>query len=424
MDFTLQALPNGLRLIQAPLASVHSVAVFVGVGVGWRYEDKRINGLAHFLEHMFFKGSAKRPRALDITTAIDSVGGVLQAGTLSEMTYFYTIVPQSSWEKGWDVLSDMLLNPLFREEDIAQEKGVIAEEISMYYDTPMIYVQEVFQRLLYGDHPLGWDSFGTKESTKSFKKQDFVDFYRRWYHPNATVVVFSGALGGKPLTETVTQTYAASSSAALSAPLSVPEPKPGPNLKILFKDCDQAHVVLGGPAYSVDHPLRYPAEVLAALLGGGMSSRLFTEVREKRGYAYYISASHDAYRDAGSFSVSAGLPVKKVVSALEVILAELGQVAREPVGEEELRKVKTFLEGRLSLKIEGSRGAGEFYLFGELWEGQALSAEAVTQAIEAVTSQQVQQVAKDIFRKARVNLALIGPFRDEQPLIQVLDTIL
>jgi len=412
MTFSRQVLKNGLRLIWAPLETAQSVALSIGVGAGQRYEEKRTNGLAHFAEHMFFKGTAKRPHAPDIASPIDEVGGVLNAGTSIEMTYFYTLVPQAHWPMGWEILSDILLHSLFKGEEIEREKGVIAEEINMYYDTPMIYVQEIFQNLLYGDHPLGWDSFGTKETTAALGRQDFLDFCQKWYQPENLVVVAAGNLAEEKFKLAVEGSFANRPTLSVGKPLPVSEIEAGPKARVLFKESDQAHAVLGVPAYPVDHPQRYAAEVLAAILGGGMSSRLFVQVRERRGLAYYVRAGFDAYQDTGNLAISTGLNVSKIEEALKVILEELGQVKQNLVGEPELRKAKEYLKGHLVLGCEGTRGMMEFLLEEELLEGGAKDVSEVLAKIEAVSAEQVLEVAKAIFTNAKLHLAVIGPYKE------------
>ncbi|MDP2874049.1 MAG: pitrilysin family protein [bacterium] len=414
MKFSRQTLSNGLRFICAPQSSAQSVALAIGVGAGQRHEEKRTNGLAHFAEHMFFKGTEKRPHAQEISLPIDEVGGVLNAGTGIEMTYYYTLLPQAHWKLGWDLLADILLHSLFKEEEIEREKGVIAEEINMYYDTPMVYVQEIFQNLMYGDHPLGWDSFGTKEIIGALDRQDFLDFYQKWYQPENLVVVAAGNLVEEELRREVEGSFGDRPTLPVGKPLLISGVETGPKLKVLFKESDQAHAVLGVPAYSVNHPHHYAAEVLAAILGGGMSSRLFVQIRERRGLAYYVRAGYDAYQDTGSLAISAGLNVKKIDEAVTVMLAELGQVAQNLVGEPELRKAKEYLKGHLVLGCEGSRGTMEFLLEEELLEDGAKDLPEVLAKIDAVTAEQVLAVARDLFTAANLHLAVIGPYQDKE----------
>lgn len=414
MQFSRQVLPNGLRFICAPQPSAQSVALSIGVGVGQRYEEKRTNGLAHFAEHMFFKGTEKRPHAPEIALPIDEVGGVLNAGTSIEMTYYFTLLPQAHWKLGWEILSDIFLHSLFKEEEIEREKGVIAEEINMYYDTPMVYVQEIFQNLLYGDHPLGWDSFGTKATTGALARQDFSDFYQKWYQPGNLVVVAAGNLAVEELKHEVETSFGDRPALPVGKPLLISGVEAGPKLKVWFKESDQAHAVLGVPAYPVGHPQRYAAEVLAAVLGGGMSSRLFVQVRERRGLAYYVRAGCDAYQDTGSLAISAGLNVKKIDEAVTVMLAELGKIAQNLVGEPELRKAKEYLKGHLVLGCEGPRGTMGFLLEEELLEGGAKDLPEVLAKIDAVTAEQVLTVAKELFTAANLHLAVIGPYQDKE----------
>jgi predicted Zn-dependent peptidase len=408
--FEHHVLDNGLRVLTAPMPQAQSVTCMIMLAAGSRYETPDTNGIAHFSEHMFFKGTKRRPSARDIAGEIDAIGGEFNAFTGKETTTYYVKCAAESRDVALDVLVDMLRNSRFAEDEIEREKGVIVEEMNMYFDTPRDFIGGVYEELLYGDQPLGWDIIGRKETVRGASRETFMSYLDRWYHPPRMVLGVGGRigdglleraqelLGDLPLVET-----------------GEPEPtKPfeGGRVRIFTKQSDQAHVVLGVPSYPLEHPDRYALQVLSTVLGGGMSSRLFTEVRERRGLAYYVFGTNHSYSDAGSLYSQAGVDINRIDEAVSTILGELRTIAAEPVPADELEKAKSFSKGRFVLQLENPQGLILFGLRREVLERRVPDLDEVLAGLTAVTVEDVQRVAQDLIADERLRLALIGPFED------------
>jgi len=425
-------LKNGLTLILVPMPGVKSATVMVMVGAGSRYETKKINGLSHFLEHMAFKGTTKRPSSLVISSAIDAIGGEFNAFTSKDHTGYYVKAAANHVPLLIDVLSDMLLNSLFKAEEIEREKGVIIEEINMYRDTPIRHIGDIYEDLLYGDTPLGWDIAGTPEVIRSIKREDFIDYTGKLYRPNNTVLVVAGGIDHD--------------SSMISFPIDkikhIVEEQLGsweqkktpvwkrqqidqkrPKVMIEYKNTEQAHLAFGVPAYPYDHPKKYALSVLAAILGGGMSSRLFIQVRERRGLAYYVRSDADHYLDVGGFTTQAGVDVKRIDDAVSVIRQQYEAVASEaePITDEELTKAKEYLKGRLTLELEDSRSVAGLFASQEILKRKLRTPEEIIVKTDAVTREEVIAVAKDIFKNSQYNLAIIGPYKDSSRFAKLLE---
>ena len=407
-----ETLPNGLRLLTAPMPTSQSVACFVMLAAGSRYETPDTNGIAHFAEHMFFKGTERRPTARDIGAEIDGIGGEFNAFTGKEYTGYYVRCAAEHRRLALDVLVDMLRHSKFEPEEIDREKGVIVEEMNMYFDTPRDYIGGVYDSLLYGDQPLGWDIIGRKETVRAATRETFTDYIDRWYKPERMVVGFGGKLDGD-LRADVIELLGDLDAAETGEPSPVQlAENGGPRVKVHRKDSDQAHLTLGVRSYPLIHPDRYALQILATVLGTGMSSRLFTEVRERRGLAYYVFAANHSYTDAGSLYSQAGVDIERADEAVETIVTELKRIADEPVPEDELEKAKNVAKGRFVLQLESPHALVTFGLRREILEGEATEPDEVIASIEAVTVEDVQRVAQDVIGSGGLNLALIGPFDD------------
>jgi predicted Zn-dependent peptidase len=419
--FETRVLENGVRVLSAPMRDAPSVAVVVGVAAGSRFERPEAAGIAHFAEHMFFKGTTRRPSARDIAGEIDGIGGEFNAFTGKELTAYYVKCAAASAPIAVDVLGDMLLDSRFDEGELEREKGVIVEEINMYLDTPRDLIGQVWDELRYGDTPLGRPIIGTKETVRAATRQTFLDYLADWYRPERLVIGLGGAVD-EALIEDVSQRFGALEAVDTPArPETVLPREQGPLLRVERRDSDQAHIVLGTGGLPIDHPDRYVISVLQTVLGGGMSSRLFTEVRERRGLAYYVFASHNGYTDAGSLVVRAGVDTARAPLAVETITAELRRLAEEPVGDAELGKARRYLTGRLVLGLEEPRGTIMFGLRRLLLEGRTAELDEVVEGIEAVTADDVQRLAGELMRPERLTLAAIGPL-EEEPLRDALSS--
>jgi predicted Zn-dependent peptidase len=412
--FERHTLGNGLRVLLAPMPQATSVTCMIMLAAGSRYETRETNGIAHFAEHMFFKGTERRPTARDIGTEVDGIGGEFNAFTGKEYTGYYVKCAAAFRDTALDVLVDMLRHSKFAEDEIEREKGVIVEEMNMYYDTPRDFIGGVYEELLFGDQPLGWDIIGRKETVRSAKRDTFLDYTSRWYTPERMVVGLGGNLGNDPVAridELLGDLEATGTANPAAAEVQAAN---GPRLKLHHKQSDQAHLCLGVPSYPLDHPDRYSLQLLATVLGTGMSSRLFTEVRERRGLAYYVFAINHSYTDTGSLYSQAGVDIKRADEAVETIVHELRRIVEERVEPAELEKSRNLAKGRFLLQLESPQGMIMFGLRREVLEGEAVDPDDVQAGLDAVTAEDVQRVAQDVIGRNGLNLALIGPFEDAE----------
>ena len=410
--FERHVLPNGLRVLTASIPTAQSVTCFLMFAAGSRYESADTNGIAHFAEHMFFKGTERRPTARDISATVDGIGGEFNAFTSKEYTGYFVRCAADDFGTALDVLVDMVRHSLFEPEEIEREKGVIVEEMNMYFDTPRDYVDGVYEELLYGDQPLGWEVIGRKETVRAATRETFLDYLTRWYTPDRLVV----GVGGRISDDLLTQVQAMLGDLVGSAgegppPLDQSMIGIAP-VKLHTKDSDQAHFCLGVPSYPLDHPDRYALQMLTTVLGGGMSGRLFTEVRAKRGLAYYVHGFNHSYTDAGSLYSQAGVDIDRVDEAIETVVRELRRMAEEPVPADELEKARAFAKGRFVLQIENPQGLITFGLRREVLEGRLAEPTEILAGLDAVTVEDVQRVGQDLLGSNGLRLALIGPFDD------------
>jgi predicted Zn-dependent peptidase len=417
--FEKTTLGNGVRVVTAPMPQIPSVACFVMLAAGSRYETAESKGIAHFSEHMFFKGTERRPTARAISTEIDAIGGEFNAFTGKEITGYYVKCGSETRDVALDVLADMLLRSRFDPAEIEKEKGVILEEMNVYLDTPQRYVGSVYDRLLFGDQPLGWDILGTKETIEGAGRDTFLDYLDAWYRPERIVVGVAGRIGDG-LHDTLEDLLGVVERRQTGAPAPVEIPADGSAVSLHTKASEQAHLVLGARGYPIGHPSRYALQLLAVVLGGGMSSRLFTEVREKRGLAYYVHAANASYTDAGTFYASAGVDVERVDDAIVTILAELRKIAAEPVPADELEKARGYAKGRFVLRLESPQGTIQYGLRREVLEDEIEEPDELLRHLDEVTVEDVQQVARDLFEEKRLYLALVGPFDEPARFEQLL----
>ena len=413
MSFRKKVLPNGMRLILVPKADSFTTTVAVSVEAGSKYETKDINGLSHFLEHMCFKGTKKRPRAIDISSELDGMGASYNAFTAQEMTSYYVKVRNESLNKVLDVIADMYLNPVFDENEIEKERGVIIEEINMYEDTPQRRVQEFFMQLVYGDQPAGWDIAGRKEVIRKLTRGDFIKYREAHYVGRATTVVVAGGFEGENIDDKIEKYFSSISKGEKSPKAAVLEKQAKPAELIKHKDSDQTHLVLGFRAFDAFDERRFALDVLVDILGGGMSSRLFQKIREELGAAYYVRAGTDFYSDHGLVSMSAGVDHKKMEAVIGAALEEFARFRNEEVVEEELERAKEHLVGQLFLSLETSDELGFYYALQEIQKLPIMTPEELAVKIKAVTPGEIKGVANDLFRNEGLNLAVIGPFKEK-----------
>ena len=411
--FEKTTLDNGLRVVTASMPHAKSVACFVMLAAGSRYETKDTNGIAHFAEHMFFKGTERRPTARQIAGEIDAIGGEFNAFTSKEYTGYYVKCAAEHRDVALDVLIDMLRHSKFDSDEIEREKGVIVEEMNMYYDTPRDYVDGVYDELLYGDTPLGWDIIGRKETVRAAKRETFLDYLERWYRAPRWVAGVSGNLGDG-LLEQLQDLLGDIRDGATGEPSPAEWRQEAPQAKLHTKQSDQAHMRVGVHSYPLDHPDRYALGLLATVLGGGMSSRLFTEVRERRGLAYYVYAHQQGYTDTGTLYSQSGVDITRIDDAVRTVVGEFRRIADEPIEADELEKARNFAKGRLILSLEDPKGMILFGLRNEVLEGTLREPDEVLAGLDAVTLEDIQRVAQDVIREDHLNFALIGPFDDPE----------
>lgn len=416
MKYNKKTLPNGLTVIVAPMPSFESATALIMVGAGSRYENKKNNGLSHFLEHMAFKGTTSRPTFMEIAGLVDGIGGEFNAFTGKEYTGYYIKAGKNNIESCIELLSDMLKNSKLESSEIEKEKGVIIEEMNLYEDTPMRNIGDIFERLLYGDTPLGWDTIGEKEIIRSITREDFMKYLESFYSPSNMTVVFAGGITEKEGFELANKYLSEMKKFKTPKALPVKEKQLKPALVIKHKKTEQAHLALGFRTVPLDSRERHALSVLASILGGGMSSRLFSEVREKRGLAYYTRASSEHYVDAGYLAINAGVDPKRITEAISVIVAELKDLrdGLKPIGKEEFNKAKEYLKGHLVLELEDSRSVSIFYATQSVLEKKIDDPAELIKKVDEVEIEDVMKVAKKYLNMNGMNLAVIGNFGQDK----------
>jgi len=422
MKFSKKVLSNGLRVVTIPMKDNPTVTVLVLVEAGSKYETKDVNGISHFLEHMCFKGTVRRPKAIDISKELDALGSQYNAFTAQEYTGYYAKSDARHFKQILDIVSDVYLNSTFPEAEMQKEKGVIIEEINMYQDMPNRHVQDLLMELLYGNQPAGWNVAGEKENIVAMKRDDFVKYKGEHYLPEATVMVVAGRVSEKEVLVEVKKIFGKVSRGKKKSKLKVKESQKKPEILIKFKKTDQTHFVLGVRSYDFFAKKSPALSVLGGILGGGMSSRLFQKLREEMGVGYYVRAYNDAYTDHGFFQISAGVDNKRIFEVIQVVLEECKNLATAEISEEELNKVKECLIGNMKLTLEASDDIANFYGGQELLKHELYSAEAKAKDIRAVTAREIQSLARDLFKDSKLNLALIGPFteKDKAKFLKIL----
>ena len=422
MKYQRKVLKNGLRVITIPMPSFESATVMIMVGAGSRYETAKNNGISHFLEHMAFKGTTKRPNAQAIASLIDGIGGEFNAFTSKEVTGYYVKSAVTHVDLCLDILSDMLQNSKLDKDEIEREKGVILEEINLYEDTPSRKIGDIYEQLLYGDTPMGWDIAGRKEVIKAITREDFLSYLQSLYSADNITVVVAGGIDSAKIEAQVEKYFGEMKSFDTLRYIPLVENQVKPDLYIKQKTTEQVHIAIGFRTVPIDSEEKHPLSVLAAILGGGMSSRLFSEVREKRGLAYYVRTNSEHYQDGGNIVSTAGLDPKRLEEGIEVIVAEYSKFAKgnANITEEELEKAKEYLKGHLVLELEDSRSVAGFYAQAELLEKRLETSEELIEKINAVTLADVEALVKKFFKEESLNLAIIGNFTDRQKFEKLL----
>jgi predicted Zn-dependent peptidase len=417
----ISELPGGLRVVTTPMASAQSVSVSVFVGAGSRGEDERTKGLAHFLEHMMFKGTPNRPSAIEVAEAIEGAGGVLNAYTAKEMTCYWDHVPDDRLETGIEVLADMLHNALLSPEEIDRERSVVQQEIKRTKDQPGAWAGELLGRAMYGDHPMGWSTAGTEDTVAGLAQSDFRDWIGVWYGAPNTVVSVAGSTSHEAVVDLVGRHFPPGRAVEAPAVISVDGTVPTRRAIGEARPIAQANVALGLPALPRRDPDRYTLMVLNSVLGRGMSSRLFKEVRERRGLAYSVGSSVSRHSDTGMLAVSAGVSPENVREAVRVILMELEKLTEERVGNEELVKARDYTVGSFRLSLETPMALGQRAGESLLTLGEIEPIESVVEKVRAVDADDVMRVAQRVLRRERAALSVVGPEVEEEALFSIVD---
>ncbi|MDP3991366.1 MAG: pitrilysin family protein [Candidatus Colwellbacteria bacterium] len=416
MNFKKTVLDNGLRIITAPQPDNPAVTILVLVEAGSEYETKEINGLSHFLEHLCFKGTKKRPKAIDIAGELDGIGALYNAFTSQEFTGYFAKAEAKHFGKILDVVSDIYLNSVFDPKEIDKERGVIIEEINMYEDLPMARVHYLFLELLYGDQPAGWNIVGEKEIIRALKREDFIAYRKKHYLAGKTIVIVAGNVKEDEAIAKVENIFTDIPTGTEVKKAKPKETQEKPELLVKFKESDQTHLILGVRGYDIFDKRRFTVDVISDILGGGMSSRLFQKIREEMGAAYYVGAGSEFFSDHGYLRASAGIDRQRLQEVIEAITAEFKRLKEEPISQTELQRVKDHLIGSLMLGLETSDDLARFYGGQEVIERKIMMPEEIARQIQAVTVEEIQEVAEDLFRDERLNLAVIGPIQNGDQL--------
>lgn len=412
-------LDNGLRILTSPMPHVHSVSLVLFISAGSRYESPEEAGLSHFVEHLCFKGTHRRPTPKEISEAIEGIGGVLNGGTDKEATLYWCKVARPHLMLGLDVLSDMVLNSRFDDTEVEKERQVINEEINMSMDSPSFRADLLIDETLWPNHPLGRDVAGSKETVSRISKNMMLDFMHRQYLPNTAVVGVAGAVEHEEVVQAISRQFR-DWKQRIPPPWSpATDSQASPQLKIEHRDTEQAHLCLALRGLPLLHPDHYALDLLSVILGEGMSSRLFQEIREKQSLAYDIHSYISYFQDAGALIIGAGVDTGRLPRTISAILQELGRL-KEMVPEDEVKKAKEMTKGRILLRLEDSRAVAGWLAAQELLTNRVRTVDEVLAIVDSVTAEDMQRVANQLFVTGKLNLAVVGPIENGSNLSEVL----
>ncbi len=400
-------LSNKIPVFTIPIKGAKTATALLIFRTGSRYENRRNNGISHFLEHMFFKGTEKRPNTLALSSELDSLGGEYNAFTSKEYTGYWIKVAADKLGTALEIMADMLLHSKFSVEEIEREKGVIIEELNMYEDNPLMHIEDVLEACLYGDTPAGWETIGTKENIRRFTRADLLHYLKTQYGTRSAAVFLAGNISAADQRK-VRRLLAEFRSNDWRGKNRTVERQSKPNLRIVPKKIDQVNLSLAVRAYPAGHAQEFKAKLLAIILGGAMSSRLFIRLRERNGLAYYVKTNVEAHSDSGYLTTQAGVPIGKVESAVKIILEEYKRLTEELVEPKELKRAKDLLRGRLLLQLESTDDLANWYARQEILREKIVTPEGFIAAMEKITASELRQVARQIFKDSNLNLALIG----------------
>jgi predicted Zn-dependent peptidase len=421
LDYQRTTLSNGLRILTAPMPSTRSVAVSVYVGAGSRYERDPEAGISHLLEHLLFKGTERRPTAQEISELIEGVGGVLNASTDRELTVYYAKVAGVHFDRAADVLTDMIRSPLIAPEELEKERKVVIEELAAVEDSPSQIVDILLDSTMWPDQPIGRDVAGTEASVSALTRESTLDYMRRQYVPNNLVVAVAGAVTHDQVVERVAATLGDWAPGAPSSWFPVVDGQQAPRLALQHKKTEQAHIEIAVHGLSNQDPDRFALDLISVILGEGMSSRLFQELREKRALCYDVHSYASHYLDTGSFAVYAAVDPAKAAEASRALLAELQKVRDHGVSDEELLKAKELSKGRLLLRMEDTRAVSGWLGGQEMLNGHVRTPDEIVALLDAVTGDDIRRVARTLIDHARMTMAVVGPFKSDRRFASLLN---
>ncbi|MDH5442291.1 MAG: insulinase family protein [Candidatus Nomurabacteria bacterium] len=412
-------LKNGVTVVTVAMPGNPTVTTMALCNTGSHFETPETSGISHFLEHMVFKGTKNRNRR-DIMHALDSMGSQTNAFTGEEYTGYYAKGAQKSWSKMLDIVSDIYLNPAFPEKDLETERGVILGEIDMYEDNFKVKAVIEFENLLYGDQPAGMPILGPKENIKKFTRDTFLGYRKQHYVADATTMIVAGDINHRDVVKQAQDLFADISTSRKTKKQKIKTSQKKPAVRVHYKKTDQAHMILGVHGFSYGDKDLVVGNVLATVLGQGMSSRLFEKIREELGLGYYVKASQDAFVDAGSFAVLSGVDPKRIDTAITAILDEIRRFVDESVGDKELNKAKQYLMGNLMMQLESSDSVAEWFGLRSVLKQDLVTPAEYTKQIRAVTSADIKRVAKKLFVDKHLNLSIVGPYKDDKRFKNIL----
>lgn len=407
-----KVLNNGLRVLLMPMKNTAAVTFLILTGVGSRYESSQINGISHFLEHLFFKGTKKRPIAGQIARELDCIGAAYNAFTSKENTGFWVKTSSKDFDIGLDILSDMFLNPIFKEEEIEKERGVIFQEINMYEDDPRRRVVDILENITFKDQAVGRDVLGTKETVKKISKKDIIEYRKRNYFSENSIIAVAGDFDEKKIYSRIEKIFSKTKKGKFNNRQKTEILQKFPNIKILNKETDQTHLTLSALGYNMFDEKKYTLDLLAVLLGGNMSSKLFLEIREKLGLAYYVYAFGNQYYDCGYLAIGSGVPHERLEVVTKKIIGILDILKKTGPSPKDLLNAKGFIRGQTALRFESSEEVAHFSAGQELFYGKIMQPEEILKKIEKVSQNDILKIAREIFQPDKINMAVIGKHYD------------
>lgn len=413
MKYHKRVLKNGLTIIEVPSNDAESVVVDFFVRTGSRSETKKENGISHFLEHFLFKGTKKYPSAMAITELIDGIGGEMNANTGKEHTQFYIKSHHSHLNLIFEVLTDMLQHPLMDKVELEKEKGVIVEEIKMYRDNPRATASTLLEQIMWAGDPLGRDTAGIPEIVNKFNREMFQSYMERNYQPGNMLLGISGKYDRALLNKLISKYWSKIPAKRFQKWEKAKDRQNAPRICLEYKDIQQAVFNFGFKGFKTNDKKNAAAAVLSAVLGGGMSSRLFSEIRERRGLAYYVRAGNSSYQDTGVFDVSAGVRTTSIEEAMQVTLDVLRETINNPIPEREIVKAKEFLKGHTTLYLEDNQARLDWYLEQAAFKKQINTPAEILKKVDSVTAKQIQAVAQELFQAGKMSVVIVGPYKTD-----------